>query len=170
MLPQCYKYNLLLYYELHQNDLKEMKFCLEARVNVLNLPTNVKQFMAELNHSTAAHSIWRVTGQNAVTSIAFSPDLMDPLYMSQSIPAGKLSSFFKYFTFPSQSLTNLDSGHNPQNALIIMQIYHLGEQLYIFNDGSDQVKLSVTDACTLLSADTDKTMWWFSVWPTSSYL
>ena len=50
MLPDGYNYKFVKY-ELEQNDLEEIKFCLEARVNVSN-QTHVKQFVAELNQST----------------------------------------------------------------------------------------------------------------------
>jgi hypothetical protein len=50
MLPEGNSYKLVNY-KLEQNNLQEMKFCLEARVNVSN-QCNVKLFLSELNHST----------------------------------------------------------------------------------------------------------------------
>ena len=50
MLPEGYDYKFVKY-DLQQNNLQEIKFCLETRVNVKN-HSNVKQFLADLNDST----------------------------------------------------------------------------------------------------------------------
>ena len=44
-----------------------MKFCLEAQV--LNLTSNVKQFMTELNHSTGCTFNMKSRRANAVTAV-----------------------------------------------------------------------------------------------------
>ena len=50
MLPPGYAYKFLKY-NLQQNDLQEIKFNLETRVNV-KIQSNVKQFLSDLNEST----------------------------------------------------------------------------------------------------------------------
>ena len=50
MLPESYKYKFLKY-NMQQNNLQEIKFWLETRVNVSN-QDSVKKFLAELNEST----------------------------------------------------------------------------------------------------------------------
>ena len=50
MLPEHYRYKFLKY-NMQQNNLQEIKFCLETRVDVSN-QNSVKQFLSELNEST----------------------------------------------------------------------------------------------------------------------
>ena len=50
MLPEVYHYKFLNY-NLEHNNLQEMQFCLETRVDV-GTQDNVKLFLSELNHST----------------------------------------------------------------------------------------------------------------------
>ena len=89
MLPQGYKYKFVKYYVLQQNDFHKMKFCLEAWVNVLNLTTNVKQFMAELNHNTGctfntkSHRT-KCSNFSHLQSISFGPLVLGPINPSWS--------------------------------------------------------------------------------------
>ena len=50
MLPEGHSFKFVKY-DLEQNNLQELKFCLETRVNI-DSPANVKQFLSLLNDST----------------------------------------------------------------------------------------------------------------------
>jgi hypothetical protein len=150
MLPQCYKYKFLKFHELQQ----KMKFCLEVQQQMW------RSLCPSWTTAQAVHSAWRVTGQNEVTSVTFSPDLMDPLYLSQSIQAGQPN-----WLAPAVTWT---LGITHRNASILMQFFILmnNSELPMI----PVTKLSFPFACTLPLADTDKTMWRVSVWQIFSYL
>jgi hypothetical protein len=111
-----------------------MKICCEACANVLNPTTNVKQFMAELNHNTGSTfnmKSYRAKCRNFSHMII----LLNVIF--SLIKQMLLSSLFQYWnlpTSPRQSLKYLDSGHNPAS--------HRVEQHCIRNYASVQVVCS----------------------------